>query len=370
MNIPFLSFGYMQESIREEMINSFTEVYDSAWYILGKRVEAFEEAYATFNKVTDCVGVSNGLDALIIALKALNIGEGDEVIVPSNTFIASVLAVTHLGATPVFVEPDEKTYNINPALIESAISSKTKAIIPVHLCGQACEMDAIMSIAEKHGLFVIEDNAQAHGAFFNDKMTGSIGHINATSFYPGKNLGALGDAGAITTNDNAFASKARVFRNYGSEKKYYNQEAGFNMRLDEMQAAFLLVKLRELDKWTKQRQQVAGWYRAFLQNLPEIILPFIHADSTHVYHLFVIKTNKRDELMKYLSERNIQTQIHYPVPPHLQECYRYLGYAKGDFPIAEQLGDTCLSLPLYPGMSQEQVQFVSDNIKQFFINGL
>ncbi|MCW3110757.1 MAG: Glutamine--scyllo-inositol transaminase [Segetibacter sp.] len=360
----------MQEAIRGEMINSFTEVYDSAWYILGKKVEAFEQAYASFNNVSHCVGVSNGLDALIIALMSLNIGEGDEVIVPSNTFIASVLAVTYVGATPVFAEPDEKTYNINPASIEKAITSKTKAIIPVHLYGQACGMDKITSIAEKHNLFIIEDNAQAHGAYFKNKMTSSWGHMNATSFYPGKNLGALGDAGAITTNDSALADRAKVFRNYGSEKKYYNQEAGFNMRLDELQAAFLLVKLKEIEKWTRLRQEIAGWYREYLQNAGDIILPFILDESTHVYHLFVIKTNKRDELMKYLLERNIQTQIHYPVPPHLQECYKYLGYSKGDFPIAEQLANTCLSLPIYPGMKEEEVRFVSENIKQFFINGL
>lgn len=365
-----MSFQNMQQSIREEMINSFTEVYDSAWYILGKKVEAFEEAYARYNQVSNCVGVSNGLDALVIALKTLNIGAGDEVIVPSNTFIASVLAVTSVGATPVFVEPDEQTYNINPALIRNAVTAKTKAIIPVHLYGQACDMEAITAIAKEHNLFIVEDNAQAHGAAFKNKITGSWGDINATSFYPGKNLGALGDAGAITTNDTGLANKAKVFRNYGSEKKYYNQEAGFNMRLDEMQAAFLLVKLKEIDKWTMQRQQIADWYCEYLQGSGDLILPFVHPESTHVYHLFVIKTAKRNELMKYLNEADIQTQIHYPVPPHLQECYRDLGYSKGDFPIAEELAEKCLSLPLYPGMTEEEVRFVSDKIKQFFTNGL
>lgn len=369
MKVPFLSFQYMQQSIRQEMIDTFTEVYDAAWYVLGKKVEAFEQAYAKYNQVSLCVGVSNGLDALVLALKTLNIGAGDEVIVPSNTFIASVLAVTYVGATPVFVEPDERTYNLNPALLAKAITAKTKVIIPVHLYGQACEMDDIMHIAESHNLFVIEDNAQAHGASFKNKITGSWGHINATSFYPGKNLGALGDAGAITTNDAKLADKAKVLRNYGSQKKYYNQEAGFNMRLDEMQAAFLLVKLNEIERWTKQRQQIAGWYRELLQDNGDPILPFVHADSTHVYHLFVIKTSKRNELMNYLSDNDIQTQIHYPVPPHLQECYQYLGYSKGDFPIAEELANTCLSLPLYPGMTHEEVRFVSDKIKQFFTNG-
>lgn len=357
----------MQESIRDEMIQSFTEVYDSAWYILGKKVEAFEEAYAKFNQVAACVGVSNGLDALVIALKTLQIGKGDEVIVPSNTFIASVLAVTYVGAAPVFVEPDERTYNINPALLEKAITPNTKAIIPVHLYGQACEMDKITSIAEKHKLFIIEDNAQAHGATFANKMTGSWGHINATSFYPGKNLGALGDAGAITTNDTALAGKAKVFRNYGSEKKYYNEEAGFNMRLDEMQAAFLLIKLKKIDSWTKHRQQVADWYIQQLQNTGDITLPFTHSLATNVYHLFVIKTQRRNELMKYLTDHNVHTQIHYPVPPHLQECYKNLGFKIGDFPIAEQLAKTCLSLPLYPGMTEKQVEFVVNNIKHFFL---
>jgi len=360
----------MQQAIRGEMINAFTGVYDDAWYVLGKRVESFEKAYAAFNQVSHCVGVSNGLDALVIALKTLGIGEGDEVIVPSNTFIASVLAVTYVGAKPVFVEPDERTYNIHPALIEQALTNKTKAIIPVHLYGQACEMDVISDLAQKHNLFIIEDNAQAHGAYFKNKMTGSWGHMNATSFYPGKNLGALGDAGAITTNDFELATKARVLRNYGSEKKYYNREAGFNMRLDELQAAFLSIKLTKLIEWTTQRQEIAKWYRELLQNTGDIVLPFTHADSTHVYHLFVIKTGKRNDLMKYLTERNIQTQIHYPVPPHLQECYTSLGFVKGDFPVAEQLAETCLSLPLYPGITKEQVEFVSQNIKHFFVNGL
>jgi dTDP-4-amino-4,6-dideoxygalactose transaminase len=281
-----------------------------------------------------------------------------------------VLAVTYVGAKPVFAEPDERTYNISADNIEKAVTAKTKAIIPVHLYGQACNMDAISRIAERHNLFVIEDNAQAHGAAYNGKITGSWGHINATSFYPGKNLGALGDAGAITTDNAELAVKAKVFRNYGSEKKYYNQEAGFNMRLDELQASFLLVKLRQINSWTQQRQQLADMYINMLQEVSEVILPYTNPAATHVYHLFVIQTHDRDGLMRFLSENGIQTQIHYPVPPHLQECYKNLGFKKGDFPIAERLADSCLSLPLYPGMAGEQVEFVVKNIKQFFANGL
>ncbi|MBK9381603.1 MAG: DegT/DnrJ/EryC1/StrS family aminotransferase [Chitinophagaceae bacterium] len=349
-------------------MQTFEQFFDSAWYILGDRLKEFEKEYAAFNKVASCIGVSNGLDALHIALKALGIGIGDEVIVPSNTYIATLLAVSYVGATPILVEPDIQTYNIDPKKIEAAITAKTKAIMPVHLYGQACRMDTIMAIAKKHGLFVIEDNAQAQGAAYKEKITGSWGHINGTSFYPGKNLGALGDAGAVTTNDEALAKKITALRNYGSEKKYYNEVIGFNMRLDECQAAFLSVKLKHLQEWTQQRKQIAAWYNEALKEINDLILPTVTNDATHVYHLYVIRTSRRDELQKYLQENGISTLIHYPVPPHLQKAYNHLGFKKGDFPIAEEIADTCLSLPLWIGMKLIDVEFVAETIHKYFKN--
>ncbi len=366
MKIPFLSFEYMHQAIKPAMLQAFEEVYDSYWYIMGSRMVTFEEEYAVFNKTKYAVGVANGLDALHLSLKALGIKQGDEVIVPSNTYIASALAVSYTGATPVFAEPDIETYNISPAAIEAAITSKTKAIMPVHLYGQACEMDAIMQIADKHGLYVVEDNAQAHGATFNGKVTGSFGHANGTSFYPGKNLGALGDAGAITTNDETLAQKLKVLRNYGSQVKYKNETIGYNMRLDELQAALLSVKLPALMQWTAQRQQIAAWYDEVLPNTGDIILPKTHLQATHVYHLYVIRTAHRDALQQHLTNNNIGTLIHYPIPPHMQQAYLHLGYKKGDFPLAEKIADTCLSIPLWPGMTKEMVQQVAGVIKEFY----
>jgi dTDP-4-amino-4,6-dideoxygalactose transaminase len=366
MKIPFLNFGATHHPMKNEMMNAFEKVYDSNWFVLGEQVKAFESNYATFNKVNHAVAVSNGLDALHIALKTLNIGPGDEVIVPSNTFIATVLAVSYVGASPIFVEPNIQTYNIDLSKIEAAITSKTKAIMPVHLYGQACEMDAIMQIAEKYNLKVIEDNAQAQGATYNNKITGSFGHINGTSFYPGKNLGALGDAGGITTNDASLFEKAKVLSNYGTRVKYVNDEIGFNMRMDECQAAFLNVKLNYLPTWIEQRQEIANWYNLYLSNINGLILPIVAKHATHTYHLYVIRTNKRDALMNHLSANEIGTLIHYPIPPHLQKAYSNLGFSKGDFPIAEEIADTCLSLPIWPGMTEEQVIFISNSIKQFF----
>lgn len=365
MNIPFLSFAPQHAPIRAEMTQAFEKVYDSYWYILGKTVTEFEKAYAEFSGTQYCVGVSNGLDALYLSLKALAIGEGDEVIVPSNTYIATVLSVTYTGATPVFVEPDIKTYNIDPSKIEAAITPKTKAIMPVHLYGQCCEMGPLMEIAERHGLKVVEDNAQAHGATYKGKITGSWGHLNATSFYPGKNFGALGDAGAITTDNDQLAKDLLALRNYGSSRKYYNDVIGHNMRLDELQAALLQVKLKYLMEWTAQRRQIAKQYDRLLQNTAGLQLPYSHPDATHAYHLYVIRCLKRDELQQYLNSKGIGTLIHYPVPPHLQEAYKSLGYKKGDFPIAEELADTSLSIPLWPGMTTEMVDYISAQIKSF-----
>lgn len=366
MRVPFLSFGEVNSKIKTEILEAFQNVFESGFYILGKKVDQFENDYSAFNKTKYAVGTSNGLDALHIALRTLNIGVGDEVIVPSNTYIASVLAVSYVGATPVFVEPDIKTYNIDPKKIEVAVTSKTKAIMTVHLYGQACEMEAIMAIANKHNLFVIEDNAQSQGAAYNGRLTGSWGNINGTSFYPGKNLGALGDAGAVTTNDADLAKKASVLRNYGSEKKYYNEVIGYNMRLDECQAAFLSVKLKYLDEWTKQRQEIAQQYDKALEGIGDIVLPCVHPNASHVYHLYVVRTQKRDALQQHLKEQEIGSLIHYPVPPHLQEAYKELGFSKGSFPIAEEIADTCLSLPLWPGMNEKEVAFVSEKIRSFY----
>lgn len=356
----------MHASIKVEMQAAFEKVYDSYWYVQGKELEKFESEYALFNETSHAIGVANGLDALYLSLKALGITKGDEVIVPSNTYIATVLAVSYLGAIPVFVEPNRFTYNLNPNLIEQAITSKTKAIMPVHLYGQACEMNQIMEIANKYGLFVVEDNAQAHGATFNSKKTGSWGHANGTSFYPGKNLGALGDAGAVTTNDEEVAQKIRVLRNYGSSIKYHNEVIGHNMRLDELQAALLSVKLEKLNEWTAQRQQIAAWYDEALKDVEGLILPKIAEGATHVYHLYVIRTKKRDELQSYLNEKGIGTLIHYPIPPHLQEAYESLGLKKGDFPIAEELAETSLSLPVWPGMGKDEVKTVAEIISNFY----
>jgi dTDP-4-amino-4,6-dideoxygalactose transaminase len=366
MKIPFLNFEPAHSAIKNEIIASFESVYDSYWYILGKKLEQFESEYANFNNVDFAVGVSNGLDALFLSLKALDVTSGDEVIVPSNTYIATALAVTYTGAKPIFVEPDVETYNLDANLIENFISPKTKAIIPVHLYGQPCEMDKIMDIASRYNLSVIEDNAQAHGAEFKGKITGSWGQINATSFYPGKNLGALGDGGAITSNNMELINKVKLLRNYGSGEKYKNELIGYNMRLDEIQAAVLSVKLKYLRIWTSERKKIADQYNALLNNIGDLVLPFVDSYSSHSFHLYVIRTSRRDELQKYLLGKGIGTLIHYPIPPYLQKAYNSLGYIKGDFPIADLLSSSQLSLPIWPGMLPNQVDFVADEIKRFF----
>ena len=366
MNIPFNSFASTHPKMREEAMKTFENFYDSQYYILGSMVKKFEKEYAEISKTNFSIGVANGLDALHIALKVLGIKEGDEVIVPSNTYIATVLAVSYVGATPVFVEPRKNSYNLNPDAIEAVITPKTKAIMPVHLYGQACEMDKIMQIAQKYNLFVIEDNAQGHLATFNGKITGSFGHINATSFYPTKNLGALGDAGAITTNNEKWAADCNTYRNYGSQKRYYNEVVGLNSRLDELQAGLLSVKLRYLQEWTTDRQRIAKQYLALLENVGDLVLPETVINASHAYHLFVVRTKKRNELQQFLTDNGVGTLIHYPIPPHLQEAYQNLGYKKGDFPIAEEMSETALSLPMYPYLTETQINEVCEVIKQFF----
>jgi dTDP-4-amino-4,6-dideoxygalactose transaminase len=366
MKIPFLNFEPMHDEVHDELHHAFDDVLRSNWFVLGKHVMQFEDAYSKFNKVSNVIGVSNGLDALYLSLLALGIKSGDEVILPSNTYIATVLAVSYVGATPIFVEPNIETYNIDVAKIENVITGRTKAIMPVHLYGQACEMEEIMAIAKRFNLFVIEDNAQSQGASYNGILTGAWGDINGTSFYPGKNLGALGDAGAITTNHEELANKIKILRNYGSQKKYHNEVIGHNMRLDEIQAAFLTVKLNRLLDWTKKRQEIASWYDEYLKNLMGVTLPKIAKGATHVYHLYVIRSNERDELQHHLTSCGIGTLIHYPIPPHLQEAYKHLSYVEGDFPISEEIARTALSLPIWIGMTRNEVEYVCNSIISFF----
>jgi dTDP-4-amino-4,6-dideoxygalactose transaminase len=366
MPIPFLSFAPQHNPLREEILAAMAAVYDKQWYILGDEVRAFEAAYAQYNQVTHCVGVANGLDALHLALKALQVGPGDEVLVPSNTYIATWLAVSFVGATPVPVEPDSFTYNLNPDFLEAAITPRTKGIMPVHLYGQACAMGPIMAVAERHGLWVVEDNAQAQGAMWEGRLTGSFGAANGTSFYPGKNLGALGDAGAVTTNSAELATRIQTLRNYGSQQKYYNEVIGHNSRLDELQAAVLNVKLPHLADWTQQRQEIARLYDQHLAGLGDLIVPAIAAGATHAYHLYVVRTQYRDALQQHLTKHGIGTLIHYPVPPHQQQAYAHLQL--GAYPIAEELASTSLSLPLWPGMQPEQVSEVASIVRSFFAN--
>lgn len=366
MKIPFYRFDAMHHPIRESLIEAVASVIDGGWYIMGDKLRQFESTWSTFSGVEHTVGVSNGLDALHIALKTLGIGPGDEVIIPSNTYIATALAVTYTGAIPVLAEPNPATFNLDPSNLMETITRKTKAIIPVHLYGQPCDMPAIMRVASEHQLFVIEDNAQAQGALIEGKKTGSWGHINATSFYPGKNLGALGDAGAITTNDLQFDQKARTWRNYGSTVKYYNEVRGFNARLDELQAAFLLEKIKHLDNWNQERSDIAQYYLDALASTGDLVLPDQIEGVRHVWHQFVIRTASRDALKAYLEVNGIGTLIHYPVPIHLQEAYRDMGWKTGQFPVSEYLATAVLSLPIFPGLRREEQDYIIDKIIRFF----
>ena len=364
MRVPFVSFKPLEKELDSQLRGAFERVFENSWYIDGNEDKAFEKAFAEYCHSEYCVGVGNGLDALLLVLKAWGIGEGDEVIVPSNTYIATALAVTYVGAKPVFVEPDIRTYNIDPALIEEKITPKTKAIMPVHLYGQACDMDPILAIAKKYGLKVLEDCAQAHGATYKGKIIGSFGDAAGFSFYPGKNLGALGDAGATVTNDKALADHVRALGNYGSDYKYHHIYKGNNSRLDELQAAFLSAKLPLMDKVNDDRRATAKKYLEGITN-PLITLPYVMPECVPVWHLFAIRCNKRDELAAYLEEKGIGTNKHYPIPMHLQDCYADLGIKKGDLPIAEEISDTELSIPMYYGMTDEEVQYVIDCINGF-----
>lgn len=357
MNVPFLDLkaGYLE--LQPEIDPAIKRVLDSGWYILGEEVDAFEREYATYCEAKRCVGVANGLDALHLALLALGVGAGDEVIVPSNTYIATWLAVSQCGATPIPVEPDAATYNIDPARIEAAITPRTKVILPVHLYGQPADMDPILAIARKHGLKVLEDGAQAHGARYKGKRIGSHGDVVAWSFYPGKNLGAYGDGGAITTDDPEIAERIHVLRNYGSRVKYVNDVRGFNSRLDTLQAAVLRVKLQHLDRWNEARRKIAAQYLAGLADVG-LTIPFAPDWAEPVWHLFVVRSKAREQFQQQLNQAGIGTLIHYPIPPHLQLAYADLGFGEGAFPIAEQIHREVLSLPMFSSMTLEQTNQV------------
>jgi dTDP-4-amino-4,6-dideoxygalactose transaminase len=365
VKVPFLDFVGPYEELKAELDEAYFRFMRSAWYILGREVEAFEQEFAEYCGVRHCVGVGNGLEALHLILRGYGIGEGDEVIVPSNTYIATWLAVSYAGARPVPVEPDPETYNIDPARIEESITPRTKAIMPVHLYGQPADMDPIMELANKRGLKVIEDNAQAQGARYKGRRTGSLGYAAGNSFYPGKNLGALGDAGAVTTNDAELADRVRTLRNYGSKKKYYNDCKGYNSRLDELQAAFLRVKLRRLDEWNGRRRAIA---RKYQEQLPRsgLRLPAVPAWSEAVWHLFVVRHPERDRFQQMLNEGGIGTLIHYPVPPHLSGAYADMGKVKGSLPIAEDIAATVLSLPIGPHLTSSQAETVVEQVQKAF----
>lgn len=352
LNVLGRQFRLHQPEYEEEALR----VLRSGWYILGPEVEAFEKEFAEYVGRKYCVGMNSGLDALTLSVRALDIGAGDEVIVPANTYIASVLAVTENGATPIFVEPDEY-HALDAKRIEAAITEKTKAILVVHLYGQAAQMDRICEIAKMHHLCLIEDCAQSHGAVYDGTMTGAFGDAGCFSFYPTKNLGAFGDAGAVVTDDEALYEKLKMLRNYGSKVKYHNQIEGVNSRLDEMQAALLRVKLSHLPELTEERQRIAERYLTGIKN-PRILLPKLRERANHVWHQFVVRVENRDEFQRYLAEHDIHTIIHYPIPPHLAECYKRLGHRRGELPITEQYADEVLSLPMFNGMKNDEAEYV------------
>ena len=353
----FFDLGLIHKDIAEDLKRAAARVIDSGWFVLGCEVEKFEAAFAAYCGTTHCIGVGNGLDALHLILRGFGIGSGDEVIVPAHTFIATWLAVSHAGATPIPVEPDIRTYNIDPNLIEEKITPKTKAIIAVHLYGLCAEMDPIRKIADRHGLKLIEDAAQAHGAIYRGEKAGNLGDAAGFSFYPTKNLGCLGDGGAITTSDNELAERIRILRNYGSEKKYHNLVKGYNSRLDEMQAAFLEVKLRHLDAWNLEKRKVAEIYSDTLKSFQKIQLPPQEEENTAVYHQFVIRIKGpcRDRLISELKERGVDTLIHYPIPPHKTRAF-CPGYSNYHLPVTEAISNSILSLPIYPGMPLSEIE--------------
>jgi len=368
MNVPFVDLKTQYSSIKEEIFKEINEVLDNTAYICGKKAKKFEEDFAKIHNVKYAVGLSSGTDALHVALHALGIKQGDEVIVPVNTFIATPEGATLCGAKPVFVDNDEKTYNIDVTKIEAVITPRTKAIIPVHLYGQPAEMDAITEIAKKHNLYVVEDCSQAHLATYKGRKIGGIGNIGTFSFYPGKNLGAYGEAGAVTTNDESLYSTMLKYRQHGSTEKYIHDIEGHNYRLEEIQAGVLNVKLKYIEKWTENRRRLANLYTKTVAELGinEVVTPY-HPDYVNpVYHLYIIRVPKRDELIKYLNENGVQSGLHYPLPLHIQKAYSYLNHKAEDFPIADKYSKEILSLPMYPEMRDEMINYVCKTIKSFY----
>lgn len=366
MQVPFLDLKAVYKELKTEMDVAYQRVMESGWFIMGTELEAFEHEFATYCGVKHCIGVGNGLDALHLILRASGIGKGDEVIVPSNTFIATWLAISYTGAKPIPVEPYPCTFNINNDLLESAITEKTKAIMPVHLYGQIADMDPICEIAEKHNLLVLEDAAQSHGALYKGRKSGSLGLAAGFSFYPGKNLGALGDAGAILTDDDSLAYEIKKLRNYGASTKYHHEVVGYNSRLDEIQAAFLRAKLPRLEEWNEKRREVADYYLENLADITQLILPLVPDWAKPVWHIFAIRTKQRDKLKIFLKHQGVDTTIHYPIPPHLSRAYSNLGYHKGTFPISEEIASTELSLPMGPHMTIKDREYVVEKIREFF----
>lgn len=366
--IPFVDLKRQYLSIKEEIDLKVEDVLQHTHYILGENVEAFEEEFADYCSVKYAVGVASGSDALILSLKSLGIESGDEVITVPNTFIATVDAISKVGAKPVFADVDADTYNIDVNKIEECITDNTKAIIPVHLYGQMADMDPILKLADDYDLKVVEDACQAHGAEYKHKKAGSLGDTGCFSFYPAKNLGAAGDGGIITTNNEELAEKLRMLRNYGQSKKYYHDFIGFNSRLDEIQAAILRVKLKYIDHWNEQRREKAKIYNKLLEKIPQIIRPVEEEFRKHVYHLYVIQCESRDELQDYLSSKGISTGIHYPIPVHLQEAYKKLGYDQLNFPVTERCANKIISLPMFPELKNDEIKYVTDNIDLFYTN--
>lgn len=357
--IPFLDLKALHLELKEDIDAAYRRVVASGWFVLGPELEAFEAEFAEYCQAKHCLGVGNGLEALLLLLKAYEIGPGDEVIVPSNTFIATWLAVSQCGATPVPVDPQVDTHNIDPLMIDDAITKRTRAIIPVHLYGQTADMNPIKELAARNGLVVIEDAAQAQGARYNSRRAGSLGDAAATSFYPGKNLGALGDGGAVLTNDSVIAEKVKKLRNYGSTVRYRHELAGQNSRLDEIQAAFLRVKLAVLDEWNERRRKIADRYSKLMQNAA-VIVPYVPEYAEPVWHLYVIRSKGRDALKTFLEQRGISTIIHYPVPPHRQNCYQE--FSDRSLPVAELLAGEVLSLPMSPALGDKEVEEVAQAV--------
>ena len=366
MKVPILELKPAYEELRMELDAAYHRVMESGWVLLGRELEAFEAEYAASIGAKHCVGVANGLEAMQLVLMAVGVKSGDEVIVPSHGYIATWLAVTHVGATPVPCEPDPKTYNLDPARIAALVTSRTKVILPIHLYGQTADMAAINQVAHRHGLFVLEDAAQSHGARGNGEAAGALGDAAGVSFYPSKNLGAMADAGAVTTNDDTLADKIRHLRNYGSKVRYQHEYLGLNSRLSELQAAFLRAKLPALENWNGRRSVLASRYQEQLRGIGDLVLPFVPAWADPVWHLFVIRTAQRDALQRYLTEHEIGTQIHYPVPPHLSRAYAAAGWKRGDFPLAEKFAGEVLSLPIGPHITSQQVDHVCDSVRAFF----